>query len=508
MATLAPPLWAGLFLLSLSAAGAVLLINRIMSRKTRPAAPRTEQTLESHFLFEESKLVDHDVSDLPDGSAIFASARSWADLLTWLEPRFNDLPASFSDLSDSETAIYHSTGINSGSTLHIIRDGKFTRVLLKDDEKRSAAAWHSALSSMQSEGSATSVLHSSPDPIWRTNSAGAVTWQNAACTKLLDENGALPKVHVDKAIDGSSSDQRVAIVDEDTGYTRWYELRSLSDDEDHVHFATDITQVIHAESVQREFVQTLTKTFANLTTGLAIFDKSNRLALFNPALVDLTDVPVSFLSERPDLMRFFDQLREQQVLPEPKNYANWRAQVRDAVTQANKGLYKEMWTLPNGLTYRVTGRPHPDGAVAFLFEDISDDISLTRQFRTQIELQQSVLDGIEDAVAVMSPNNLLLFCNKACSALLNIDLDTRLADVTMQDLLRICEDRFGKSDGLLSFKNQLLSAPSNKALISTAINSKGQSFVCRSKPLPGGSRMLTFSPSTEPAQRRSISEMT
>ncbi len=507
MATLAPPLWAGLFLLSLSAAGVVLMINKIVSRKPRPVVLDSDQTLESHFLFEDGRLVDHDVSDLPDGSANLASIRSWADLLTWLQPRFSKLPSSFSELSSADTTVYHSTDIESGSTLHIIRDGTFTRVLLKDDHKKSAAAWHSALSSMQSECSAASVLHSSPDPIWRTNSAGAVVWRNAACAKILDEHGALPKVKLENAIAGTSSENRVAILDEDTGCTRWYELRSLSDGQDYVHFATDITQVIHAESVQREFVQTLTKTFANLTTGLAIFDKSNRLALFNPALVDLTDVPVAFLSERPDLMRFFDQLREQQVLPEPKNYANWRAQVRDAVTQANNGLYKEMWTLPNGRTYRVTGRPHPDGAVAFLFEDISDDISVTRQFRRQIELRQSVIDGIEEAVAVISSNNLLLFCNKACNELLNIDPDTCFADLTTQNLLKICEDRFGNSDALRDFKDRLLSEPSNQVLTSTIKDKKGQTFICRSKPLPGGSRMLTFGQIPVPAQQRPVNEM-
>jgi hypothetical protein len=41
---------------------------------------------------------------------------------------------------------------------------------------------------------------------------------------------------------------------------------------------------------------------------------------------------------------------------------------------------------------RVTGRPHPNGAIAFLFEDISQEVSLTRRFRTDLDLDRGILD--------------------------------------------------------------------------------------------------------------------
>jgi hypothetical protein len=39
--------------------------------------------------------------------------------------------------------------------------------------------------------------------------------------------------------------------------------------------------------------------------------------------------------------------------------------------EAASGLFEETWSLPGGQTYRVIGRPHPNGALAFMFEDIS-----------------------------------------------------------------------------------------------------------------------------------------
>ena len=71
-------------------------------------------------------------------------------------------------------------------------------------------------------------------------------------------------------------------------------------------YAVDVNAVVSAEISQRKFVQTLAKTFAQLSIGLAIFDRNRQLALFNPALIDLTALPAEFLSARPNLLSFFD----------------------------------------------------------------------------------------------------------------------------------------------------------------------------------------------------------
>jgi PAS domain-containing protein len=56
----------------------------------------------------------------------------------------------------------------------------------------------------------------------------------------------------------------------------------------------DVTEIVRAQQAQKNFVQTLTKTFATLSIGLAIFDRNRQLMLFNPALIDLTALPPIF----------------------------------------------------------------------------------------------------------------------------------------------------------------------------------------------------------------------
>ena len=159
------------------------------------------------------------------------------------------------------------------------------------------------------------------------------------------------------------------------------------------------------------------------------------------------------------------------------------------IETASGGLYLETWTLPNGLTYRVTGRPHPDGAMAFLFEDISDEISLTRRFRTQLDLRQSVLDKLEDAIAVIASNNVLMFCNSACSEMLGIDPDSSFADMSLHDLITACGRKFPDAE-FWQDAERLIAAKSPGHIPSghTGIGHQGQVI-----PLGAGAVMLRLS---------------
>ncbi len=141
------------------------------------------------------------------------------------------------------------------------------------------------------------------------------------------------------------------------------------------------------------------------------------LQLFNPALIDLTALPAEFLISRPTLPMLLDAMRERQMIPEPKDYRSWRRKIVELEEAAASGLFEDTWSLPSGQTYRVTGRPHPNGALAFLFEDISTEIMRTRRYRADLELGQAVIDAMPDAVVVFAQDGGVLMTNAAAASL-------------------------------------------------------------------------------------------
>jgi PAS domain-containing protein len=260
-----------------------------------------------------------------------------------------------------------------------------------------------------------------------------------------------------------------------------------------LHFAVGQNALVKAEEAQKNFVQTLTKTFADLPIGLAVFDLSRRLVLFNPALLDLTKLPVEFLMADPRLDDFLGKLRETRLLPEPKNYLNWRERITGIETEAQAGTYGETWNLPSGKVFRVTGRPHPNGAVAFLFEDISADVSSTRRFRSQIEVGQAVLDANPNGIALFSNLGTLTFSNKKFSGFLGLDGESTLADVNITDVTQMWQDQSQPSpiwSRINEFSNQL---GDRGAWFDTFQLKDGRTIKCEVTPLIEGNTLCTFS---------------
>jgi PAS domain-containing protein len=257
-------------------------------------------------------------------------------------------------------------------------------------------------------------------------------------------------------------------------------------------FARPMDQLIRAERALQEFVQTLTKTFGDLPTGLAVFNRKRELVLFNPALTDLTSLKPLFLSTQPTLFAFLDQLRNKQRMPEPKDYKTWRQGIIDLEAAAEQGTYHEDWYLPTGQTYRVTGQPHPDGAIAFLFEDISAEVSLTRRFRTEVELGQAVIDSLDEAIAILSRDGTVTLSNQAYADLWGTNPTEALGEIRLKDVLQnwtnTCHST-GFWDELIAYHNDESARAPKTAELQMR---DGRCLICRLAPVAGAAMLVGF----------------
>ena len=239
-------------------------------------------------------------------------------------------------------------------------------------------------------------------------------------------------------------------------------------------------------------MQTLTKTFAHLPIGLAIFDQSRQLQLFNPALLDLTGLPVDFLSMRPSLLSVLDAMRDRAMIPEPKDYRNWRRQMIDMERAAASGLYEETWSLPGGQTYRVIGRPHPNGAIALMIEDISTEMLRTRRYRADLELGQSVIDQIDEAIAVFSESGSLVMSNAAYAGIWGHDPAAALGDSTLRTLCNHWRT-LSAPTAIWTEIEDFGANPGNRLAWSAEVRLlDGRLLDCRFAPLAGGATLASF----------------
>lgn len=254
-----------------------------------------------------------------------------------------------------------------------------------------------------------------PSLLWRQDPSGRITWANASylsqVRKITGKEPGWPMPHLLDLPDNGTEICRTKLIS--GGETLWFDCRRHDVGQDRMFFAVPADAAVRAERFLREFVQTLTRTFATLNTGFAIFDRQRNLQLFNPAIIDLTGIRADFLASRPTLADFLDQLRELRMVPEPKDYPSWRHRINNLETAAATGHHLEEWSLPGGRVFRVQGSPHPDGAIALLFEDITSETAIKREYREALALNKAVLDRIGDAVAVFGPDGKLVLSNRS-----------------------------------------------------------------------------------------------
>lgn len=469
--------------LAIVLSAAVLLYLGLVARQPRQdtGSAATSNT----FLLKGDRVIDHDLDMGALQGGPERLPETWQELRAWLRPGFENLPKTLAEVSPGASRTFPPKAKAGFLRLSIsaVRNGRY-RVTLADPQVPSVAERYETALRLRQCSLLEAATEIAECPTCVIGESGRITWSNKAFSGFTEEQEA--QLMESLPAPGHPPLEPVEIADPDTGEIRFYEPSVTEARGGKIVQATDVTRIVHADSVRGAFIQTLTKTFADLATGLAVFDHSRRLVLFNPALIDLTGLAPEFLTAKPGLTEFFDTLRDRQVLPEPRSYSDWRAEITRMIESASQGQYSESWYLPNGLTYRLTGHPHPDGAVAFLIEDVTDQVAIERRYRAQIDTRQAVLDGLPEAIAVIGQNDSLAFTNRAFNRLLGYDPDSRFTDLKLKTVLDLCRERFPDPE-FWEMVRARFDRPDERPRLHKRL--KGD-VACRVEPLPGRFTLL------------------
>ncbi len=447
------------------------------------------------FLYRGDRLVDA----TPPARNILAgcSGTDLAAFKPWLAQRFADLER-LNEITISGGSVALDGQLGTGSSrMRLLAeetsDGSLRLTLVRPDSEASGIVVDSLSQQAMEEELALlrGIVEQAPMLMMRRDPQGNIIWANTAYLDAASGDDSpiswpLPDILANDgkaAAPGGSYRAQLRTGND----LHWFDCHQRSDLSGTTTFALPADAEVQAEQSLREFLQTLTKTFADLPIGLAIFDRARQLQLFNPALIDLTGLSAGFLTSRPSLYSVLDQLRELRMVPEPRDYRTWRKQITTLESAASAGHHVETWSLPGGRTYRVTGRPHPGGAVAFLFDDITSEMTLTRKFRADLTLGAQVLDGLGQALIVFNAVGQVVMSNAPYQELWGAPPER------LSDALHIWQGDWAEAPGLKELGQALGSDALAEAERGVLFGPDGKGVLGWSvTALPGGKRMVRF----------------
>ncbi len=352
------------------------------------------------------------------------------------------------------------------------------------------------------------VLDSLPVPVWLRDAKGALSWVNAAYVAAI--NAKTREDALDRQIELFETRQRSelhrlshakksgrvklqTVVD---GGIQIYEAIAAPLERGSGGAAFDVAPLVIAKEELGRQIEAHSRTLDKVSTGVAVFGANRKLAYFNGALGRIWSLEDSWLKEQPAAAEFFDLLRQRRLLPEQPDYRKWR-DGRVLAWDSNRAL-DELWHRPDGRTVHVASDCRNDGGITFLFDDVTEKISLETQYHSLIEGQRETLDHLSEGIAVFGSDGRLQLHNPAFQTLWN------LPDAAFENAPHV-EDFIARCEGLApspafweALRDAIVGMPDARDTFSGTIGRQDEMHLAYTvTPLPDGGTLVTFADVTD-----------
>jgi signal transduction histidine kinase len=270
--------------------------------------------------------------------------------------------------------------------------------------------------------------------------------------------------------------------------------------------AIDVTALEEAEQRLQRHMDAHEETLNKLTTAVAVFGNDQQLAFYNRAFARLWHFDETWLDTHPSDGEILERLRAQRRLPEQRDFQAWKRE-RLALYSNPSAAVDELWHLPDDMTIRVVCQPHPMGGLIFLYDDVTDQLTLESNFNTLITVQKETLDSLSEGVAVFGPDGKLQLSNAAFARIWAISQDRLEGKPHFQDVSDICRSLIGDAEEWTKISAMVTGLSTERRTEAGRFTRQdGAVLHYAVVPLPDGATLLSFVDVTDTvrAERRLI----
>jgi signal transduction histidine kinase len=185
-------------------------------------------------------------------------------------------------------------------------------------------------------------------------------------------------------------------------------------------FAIDVQELEDARAEFSRHLQSQRDLADRMTAGTAQFDADRNLAFFNRPFAVMTQLDPEWLAEGPEFDRVLERMREQNRLPEVRDFPAWKEERRAWFSSPDE-VVEEEWMLAGGDHLRLVAQPLPDGGLRLFLEDRTEQVQLASARDTLLRVRAATFDNLFEAISVFASDGRLYLWNRRFSEVWDLD---------------------------------------------------------------------------------------
>ncbi len=254
--------------------------------------------------------------------------------------------------------------------------------------------------------------------------------------------------------------------------------------------ASNVSEIEQLKAQLEAEMATHVRTLNELPIAVAVFDRNRQMRFNNAAYQKLWQLDPAFLARQPGDGEILDRLRTGKQLPEQVDFRGWKNSLLDGYQRTE--VTEHIWHLPDGRMLRVVASPTPDGGISYIYDDMTERMTLEAQFKALSRVQNETLDSLKEGVAVFGSDGRLKLANAAFGQMWAIHPEALQGNPHIDELARRC--KLATDSKIWIHLREAVTGlrDTRESMKQRETRADGAVIDCATQPLPDGATLVTF----------------
>src|SRR5437868_8044787 len=257
-------------------------------------------------------------------------------------------------------------------------------------------------------------------------------------------------------------------------------------------FALDVQDLEEARAELARYIESQRELADRMTAGTAQFDADRTLSFFNRPFAAMTQLDPEWLAERPEFDRVIERMRDEQRLPETRDFPAWKEERRGWFNSPEE-VIEEEWMLPAGDHIRVVAQPLPDGGLRLFLEDRTEQLRLASARDTLLRVRAATFDNLFEAISVFASDGRLTLWNRRFLDDWELDEEWLATHPRVDELVPAMARKLVNPTAAAQIREMVRKTTNERQSATGRISmTDGRHFQFAAVPLPDGNVLLTM----------------